>query len=188
MAMRDINLIPGEILERRTLVRHLFLWSGSLVVLAFILLVLYGSLVSWGDWKGPTANKDLKPELLKAVEDIKKEQTALNLALRERAQLGALMGKRLAFSPVLAKLSEIMNDQTWLTQLAADKGPDGKFHLIMTGLSSSHATLGIFIQRLSGAPMFRQVVLKSAQASELKSSGTAPVMFQIECDIAEGLP
>ena len=61
-------------------------------------------------------------------------------------------------------------------------------HLGLLGFSHSHEALGIFIQRLSGEPMFRLVVLKSAQESKDQLSGSAPVQFQIECDIAKEAP
>ncbi len=191
MALRDINLIPGEILERRSLIRHLLLWFSSLVVVATILMGVYRyqSSVAYREARNRLGgDENLQAELVRSVSEISREQKALNLALRERLQLGALIDNRLPFSSVLAKLAEIINDETWLQQLAFDTGRDGKFHLIMMGFSSSHATLGMFIQRLSGQPMFRLVVLKSAQESENKLSGTAAVQFQIECDIAGDLP
>jgi hypothetical protein len=191
MALRDINLIPGEILERRSLIRHLLLWLSCLVVVAALIMAAHGyqnRMVYGKTQNRQGGDKDLKAALVRTVGDIGKEQKALNLALRERVQLGALIEHRLSFPSVLAKLAEIMNDQTWLQQLAFDTGRDGKFHLIMTGFSSSPATLGMFVQRLSGEPMFRLVVLKSAQESENRLSGSVPVQFQIECDIAGDQP
>lgn len=191
MALRDINLVPAEMLERFYLIRHVFLWLSSLVAVAVLLMGVYGyqARVAYRETQNrQEGEKELAATLARMVSDIRKEQNALNLTLRERVQLGALIEHRLSHPSVLAKLAEIMNDQTWLQQFAFDTGKDGRFHLMLTGFSSSPATLGTFIQRLSGEPMFRLVVLKSAQESEDKLSGSAPIQFQIECDIAGDVP
>jgi len=191
MAVRDINLIPEEILERRSLIRHLLLWLNSLVVVAALIMAahVYQNRIVYGETQNRQgAGKDLATALTRTVGDIGKEQKALNLTLRERLQLGTLIEHRRSYSSVLAKLADVMNDQTWLQQLAFNIAPDRTLHLSLTGFSFSHETLGTFIQRLSGEPMFRLVVLKSAQESKDQLSGSAPVQFQIECDIAKEAP
>lgn len=191
MAVRDINLIPEEILERRSLIRHLLLWLSSLVVVAALIMAahVYQNRMVYGETQNRQgAGKDLATALTRTVGDIGKEQKALNLTLRERLQLGALIEQRRSYSSVLAKLADVMNDQTWLQQLAFNIAQDRTLHLSLMGFSHSHEALGTFIQRLSGEPTFRQVVLKSAQESQDKLSGSAPVQFQIECDIAKEAP
>jgi len=191
MAIRDINLIPGEILERRSLIRHLLLWLSILVVAAALIMAAHGyqNRMMYGEAQNPQgAGKDLAAALTRIVGDIQKEQKELNLARREQVQLVALIGERRSYSSVLAKLADTMNDQTWLQQLAFNTAKDRTLHLSLMGFSHSHEALGTFIQRLSGEPMFRLVVLKSAQESQDKLSGSAPVQFQIECDIAKEAP
>ena len=191
MALRDINLIPTEILERRYLVRHLLLWLISLVVVAALIMAAHGyqNRMVYGETQNRQgAIKDQAAALTRTVGDIRKEQMALNLARREQVQLVALIEQRRSYSSVLAKLADVMNDQTWLQQLAFNTAQDRTLHLGLMGFSHSHEALGTFIQRLSGEPMFRLVVLKSAQEAADKLSGSAPVQFQIECDIAKEAP
>jgi len=191
MALRDINLIPGEILERRSLIRHLLLWLSSLFVVAVLIMAAHGypnRIVSEETQNRQGAGKDLAAALTRTVGDIRKEQMELNLARREQVQLGALIEQRRSYSSVLAKLADVMNDQTWLQQLAFNTAQDRTLHLVLMGFSHSHENLGTFIQRLSGEPLFRLVVLKSAQESKEQLSGSAPVQFQIECDIAKEAP
>jgi Tfp pilus assembly protein PilN len=191
MAVRDINLIPEEILERRSLIRHLLLWLSSLVVAAALIMAAHGyqnRIVSGETQNRQGAIKDQAAALTRIVGDIRKEQKELNLARREQVQLVALIEQRRSYSPVLAKLADVMNDQTWLQQLAFNTAQDRTLHLGLMGFSHSHESLGTFIQRLSGEPMFRLVVLKSAQESKDQLSGSAPVQFQIECDIAKEAP
>ena len=191
MALRDINLIPDEILERRSLIRHLLLWLSILVVVAALMMAVRGyqnRFVYGGTQNRQGAIKDQAAALTKMVGEIRKEQKELNLARREQVQLVALIEQRRSYSAVLAKLADVMNDQTWLQQLAFNTAQDRTLHLSLMGFSHSHEALGTFIQRLSGEPMFRLVVLKSAQESADKLSGSAPVQFQIECDIAKEAP
>jgi Tfp pilus assembly protein PilN len=191
MALRDINLIPGEILERRSLIRHLFLWLSILVMVAALIMAAYGyqNRIVYGETQNRQGSiKDPAAALTRIVGDIRKEQKELDLARREQVQLSALIEQRRSYSSVLAKLADVMNDQTWLQQLAFNTAQDRTLHLNLMGFSHSHEALGTFIQRLSGEPMFRLVVLKSAQESQNKLSGSAPVQFQIECDIAKEAP
>jgi Tfp pilus assembly protein PilN len=191
MALRDINLIPGEILERRCLIRHLLLWLSSLVVAAALIMAAHeypNRIVSEETQNRQGARTDLAAALTGTAGDIRKEQMELNLARREQVQLGALIEQRRSYSSVLAKLADVMNDQTWLQQLAFNTAQDSTLHLVLMGFSHSHENLGTFIQQLSGEPMFRLVVLKSAQESKEQLSGSAPVQFQIECDIAKEAP
>jgi Tfp pilus assembly protein PilN len=189
--MRDINLIPDEILERKSLIRHLLLWFLILVVAAALIMAVkvYQNRLVYGETQHRQgAIKDMGAALARIVGDIRKEQKELNLARREQVQLAALIEKRRSYSSVLAKLADVMNDQTWLQQLDFTTAPDRTLHLVLMGFSHSPETLGTFIQRLSGEPMFRQVVLKSAQEAKDQLSGSAPVQFQIECDIAKEAP
>jgi Tfp pilus assembly protein PilN len=186
MALRDVNLIAADILERRYLLRHLFIWCGGLIAVAALMTGIYAYQTRIHD----AARRDLSnagnPSAVLAAEvgEIKKEQRELTIALQERAQLVALTAVQRPGSSVMAKLAEIMNDQTWLQQLALDAGPGRLSRLKLAGSSVSHDSLGDFMQRLSSDPMFRGVVLKSAQESETSMPRGGPVQFQIECDIA----
>jgi Tfp pilus assembly protein PilN len=191
MALRDINLIPGETLERRSLIRHLLLWISILIVVVVLIMVarmLQSRMVNGETSYRQAARKDLAVALTRIVGDIRKEQKELDLAHRERVQFGVLVEQRQSYSSVLAKLTDVMNDQTWLSQLIFDSTPDHGLHLRLMGFSHSHEALGTLMQRLSGERMFRLVVLKSAQESTDQHSGFAPVQFQIECDVAKELP
>lgn len=191
MALREINLIPGEILERRGLIRHLLCWLSGLVLVSAFMMALHGyqDRIVYGEGQSQQGQqKEPSADLTRIVGDIQKEQKELDLARREQLQLGALIEQRRPYSSILAKLSDLMNDQTWLQQLASNINQDGTLHLSLLGFSHSHEALGRFIQRLSGEPTFRQVVLKSAQETKDRLSGSASVQFQIECDIAKEAP
>jgi Tfp pilus assembly protein PilN len=187
MALRDVNLIATDILVRRFTFRHLFMWCGGLIAVAALMAGIY----VYQTRIHAAAKRDLlntgNPSAVLSILNgkIKKGQQELNIALQERTQLGAMTAMQRSYSSVMAKLAEIMNDQTWLQQLALEAGRDHTAHLKLAGSSVSHESLGDFMQRLSNDPLFRNVVLKSAQESETKSSGGSLVQFLIECDIPE---
>ena len=186
MALRDVNLIAVDILERRYTLRHLVLWCGSLIAVAALTLGLYAYQTRIHD--------AAKRELLNAADpgviltamtsEMKKGQQELAVALKQRDQLVAMSALQRSYALVMAKLAQIMNDQTWLQQLVLETGRDRVTRLKLAGSSLSHDFLGDFMQRLSSDPLFGSVVLKSAQESEIRLSGGSSVQFQIDCDIA----
>lgn len=186
MALREINLIAPDILERRYLLRHLFLWCGAIGATVVLALAVYG----YGTRILYAAKQDLpngsnpKTVLTAMVSEISREQRELNLALRQRAQFGALVATQRSYSLAIAKLTEAMNRQTWLQQLVIDTGKDRIAHLKLLGSSITQEDLGDFVQRLSVDPLFRGVVLKYSQESEVRTTSGGPVQFQIECTIA----
>lgn len=185
MALRDVNLIAADILERRYVLRHLFMWCGGLIAVAALMMGIYAyqSRIFYAVKQDPSNGKNHSAVLTAAVSEIKKGQQEMNIALQERAQLDAMTARQRSYSSVMAKLAETMNDQTWLQQLALDASRDRLARLKLSGSSVSHESLGDFMQRLSSDPMFRNVILKSAQESEKRISGGSLVQFQIECDI-----
>jgi Tfp pilus assembly protein PilN len=186
MALRDINLIAADIIERRYLLRHVFIWCGGLVAVAVLMIgiYLYQTRIHYAANQDLTDGRKLSAALAAIVNESKKEERDLIIALGERGQFDALTAKLRPYSSVIARLAEIMNTQTWLQQLALETGRDQTVHVKLSGFSNSHDNLGDFIQRLSGEPLFRNVALKLAQESEARISGGSTVQFQIECDIA----
>ncbi len=186
MALREINLIAADIMERRYLLRHLFLWCGGLIAVATVMIGVhhYQTRIHHAAEQDLSAGSSLTAALAAAVNESKQEERELAIVLAERGQFDALTARIRSYSKVIAKLAEIMNTRTWLQQLALDTGRDQTVHVKLGGFSRTHETLGDFIQRLSGEPLFRNVVLKLAQESEARTSGGSPVQFQIECDIA----
>ena len=101
------------------------------------------------------------------------------------------------FSSVLFRLSNIMNEDTWLTSLAIDSAPDkdksDNDNLELTGLALSNDKLGNFISRLSSDDLFKDVVLRYAK--ETRGTRTYPdseadtslIQFQISCKMYEDI-
>jgi len=187
MALRDINLIAPDILERRYFLHHLFMWCLGLIAVAAIILGIYRyqTRLFYEAKHNRQGGENLPALLVARTAEVGKAQAELNLARKEWAQLGILAENRPPYHSVVAKLAEIMNDQTALQQLAVDSGKDRLVHVKLLGSSRSHETLADFIQRLSDETMFRGVDLKYSQESEARTSvpGKGPVQFHIEFNI-----
>lgn len=97
------------------------------------------------------------------------------------------------YSQIFAKLADIMNEDTWLSQLTIESGreEESSIRLKLTGFSFSADELGSFLQQLTNEPLFREVVLQSARENVnsqfSKGSGKAVrvIQFNIECKISK---
>ena len=95
------------------------------------------------------------------------------------------------YSRIFAELSDLINEQTWLTQLNIDSGLERETaaRLKLTGFSFSAEELGNFLDQLQSAPLFKTVVLQQArehETAQLSKNTHAPIRlihFNIECNI-----
>ena len=112
----------------------------------------------------------------------------------KRLVLNDIAGNQ-AYSQVLLKLAEIMNEHTWLKQLAIERDKETEDHederitLKLTGFSHSNEDLGDFLIQLSSQPLFKGVVLNYAkEATERRAKGSmtmaaSVIEFQIDCHV-----
>ncbi len=194
MALREINLIPAEILDRQHLVRHVCFWTGCLVTsLALIFgIYLFQRQAVMTEKRALTKLKETHKHLGSRIEEIKRIQKKLDSLIQQRSVLDNITGSQ-PYSPVLIKLADIINEDTWLTQLALNRNKDtgGSANMQLTGFSRSNMDLGTFLNRLSSEPMFKEVVLKFAREIKVaESSESAPasssltqIAFQVECTL-----
>lgn len=192
MALRELNLIPGEVLARRDLVRHLCFWTGCL----FILLSL-----TWGFYfsqthlllpgkRAVTTLTDMRTHLGTKFEEIRRIREELDRLSKHQAVLEPMTNYEPYFQ-ICAKLADTMNESTWLTQLVIASGKEEAIEasLILTGFSYSNDKLGNFLDQLSSSHLFKSVVLKHASETELRQMNHGDrraiklIEFQIECNI-----
>ena len=192
MALREINLTPSEILARREFLRHLGFWAGCLLISLSLIWGFYflqEHLLS--------AKRHKVAELKKAHLNLGAKIDAIKLM---RAELNTLRQKQSGlenitlnkpYSRMFAELSDIINEQTWLTQLNIDSGLEEESTAILklTGFSFSAEELGNFLTQLTAEPLFKTVVLRQAREHEtvqLSKNAHVPVrliQFNIECSI-----
>jgi len=198
MALREINLIPSEVMSSRYLGRHLFFWAGWLIVS----LTLLGSFFSYQthfvlNKERPTKNlKNIHALIGTKIDDIYRIQAELERLDQQQSVLKTIK-RNLPYSSVLFRLSDIMNEDTWLTSLAIDSTSDrdksDNDNLELTGLALSNDKLGNFLSRLSSDDLFKDVVLRYAK--ETRNTRTYPaskvdtslIQFQIACKMYEDI-
>ena len=124
------------------------------------------------------------------IDEIKVMRAELN-ALRQKLSGLENITLNKPYSRIFAELSDLINEQTWLTQLNLDSGlaEETAAKLKLTGFSLSAEELGNFLDQLQSAPLFETVVLQQARENEtvrLNNNTNAPmrlIQFNIECNI-----
>lgn len=193
MALREINLIPTQVLHKKYLFRHLFLWTGGLIVCLSLIVgfYLYQVRIVLPKKRPMTTLEDMHKQLGATIEEIKETQQEI-----QRLSLQESFIKKLTriqpFSRLLLKLSEIMNAQTWLTKLSFDAETEDDEALPtirLYGYSLSNNDLGNFLTRLSGEPLFKNVILKFAKETKIakllqdRNTPVRVIQFQIDFKI-----
>lgn len=193
MALREINLVPADVVYRKYQIRHLFVWAGCLLfflslIFGFYLYQVYFVLPR----NRPVATiKDIHTQLGATIEEISETQKEIERLRVQESFLKELIWNQ-SFSRVLLRLSEIMNNRTWLARLAidAEKNRDrGEPGMSLSGYTLSNDDLGNFLTRLSVDSLFQGVLLKYAKESRItlsRENQKTPVRvigFEIECRI-----
>jgi len=194
MALREINLVPEDILARRLVKRHLLFWAGCLCVSLSLLGALYLYQNRVADARRPPSNalEQAEKTLDSRLEEIGEIRKELERLSQQEALLRSITRNR-PFSGILLNLSRIMNASCWLTELAIEERREEEKHLnlVLTGFSSSNEQVGDFLNRLTEEPMFENVLLKYARethgprSSEKRTEEGTLIQFRIECNLRE---
>ena len=194
MALRETNLIPPEILARREFLRHLIFWTAGLVISLSLIWTFYFCQIFVLQTKERTLVelKQKYQDLGSKINEIRQIQLELDRMRQEQAGLENItLGA--PYSQIFAKLADIMNEATWLSQLIIDSGHEEEpsIRLRLRGFSSSADELGNFLKQLTNEPMFKDVVLQQARENmnsqfSTGSGKTVRLMeFNIECKISK---
>jgi Tfp pilus assembly protein PilN len=194
MALRETNLIPPEVLARREFLRHLSFWIGCSVISLSLIWGFYFYQIHVLQTKRRTVAelKQKHQDLGTKINEIRRIQVELDRMRQEQAGLENITVAA-PYSQIFAKLADIMNEDTWLSQLTLDSGreEEAAIRLRLTGFSFSADELGNFLQQLSKEPLFQKVVLQNARekvnSQFTGGSGKAIrlIQFNIECEIAK---
>jgi hypothetical protein len=195
MALREINLIPADILHKKYLFRRLFLWAGCLTLCLSLIFgfYLYQVHVVLPKKRPVTTFEDMHKQLGTTLEEIKETQQEIQRLSLQESFLKNLTRIQ-PVSKLLLKLSEIMNTRTWLTKLTINARTEEEktvSGIELYGSSLSNDDLGNFLTQLSGEFMFNNVVLKYAKETRISKSHqdrnalVKVIQFQIDCNISK---
>jgi Tfp pilus assembly protein PilN len=193
MALREINLVPSEILNRYHLRRHLLLWAGCLMVICALTagFYFYDVNITFAESNASDDLKEASKKLPTKMNEIKELREKLDTLQQKKANFEKL-NKGPTYSYILSRLVLSINRNTWLTQLRLDRqNLNGNRMLVrMNGFSSSNNALGDLLNRLSNESLFGSVLLKYArEISTTSDAADGPrglIQFQIDCEIQEG--
>jgi Tfp pilus assembly protein PilN len=191
MALREINLVPAELVHRKYLTRHLLLWAGCLALCLSLVLgfYLYQVYVVLPKKRPVTTMEDMHKQLGATLDEIKETQQQIERLSFQESFL-AKLSRVQPFSILLLRLSEIMNAQTWLTKLSIDASTEDEDvppSISLFGFSISNEDLGNFLTQLSEEPLFQDVGLKYAKETQITRSPQdrkaliKVIQFQIDC-------
>jgi Tfp pilus assembly protein PilN len=194
MALREINFIPIELVARRSLLRHLFFWTGCMVISLSLIwgFYFYHEHTLQAKRRTVTTLKQRHANLGTKIDEIKQIRQEVERLRQKQAGLETITRNE-PYSQIFAKLADIMNEDTWLSQLAIDSGfqveAEVETGLRLTGYSLSAEELGNFLTQLTNESMFKNVVLQRATESEtsgLYKNMRQPIrliQFQIVCSV-----
>ena len=134
--------------------------------------------------------KDTRTHLGLKIKEIKRIQEEVEKLDQQQAVLDTIITGPMSWR-IIQRLSEIINEYTWLKELTTGSGVDKntRANLKLSGFSSSNEELGNFLIKLSGDPMFTGVLLKFTRETSLnrarKDDGNQVkvIEFEIECEL-----
>ena len=192
MALREINLVPADLLTRRHLSRHLSFWG---MTLGFVLALIFGFHLYqiqfvFASQRIPGKIEGIKSAITSRSEQIKALQAEMERLKQKRDAIRQIAGN-LRYTLILATLADRLNASTWFTQLSLERDQirPGSANLNIQGSSFGNEELGNFLNQLSEEGVFQNVSLKYARESvlarsELESGAPMEVThFQIECNV-----
>lgn len=195
MGLREINLVPPDMLFPRKVRRHLFFWVGCLLIAIALIftLHLYQRSVLMKQKRPLLTLQDTHTHLGATIEEVKRIQEELERLHEQQAVLESI-SRHQSHAGVLATIAEILNRNTWLRELAIEQGDDKQeiFGVTLTGYSFSNDDVGDFISRLSNEAIFDRVILKYAKDTppggvrQYSEEDVKLIQFKVECTISIG--
>ena len=179
MALRDINLVPWDVLQKNTQWRHIRFWITCLVGLIFLLGVGYGAQYHRMEIlkkQGPSLGMAGRDQVASTVAALSILQDQIQALQAKNQSLAILARGQLSFD-IMGRFSNCLNDQTWITSLSikqTSKLSDGAV-LECQGVSWDHHSLGLFLNSLSNTPGIQQVVLGNAHNTDTETSAATAV-------------
>nr|WP_320192933.1 hypothetical protein [uncultured Desulfobacter sp.] len=188
MAIRDINMLPLDVLEKSMQYRLFKFWAQWLVLVLVIVLACCA-----GSYRWIQLQKKALPLPLDTRQAVSQELDKINdfhsriAALQEKHQTLARIVKKQVFYDTIAVFAGCLNHETWIDQLSIKRDDDesDQFLLTCNGFSLNHNTLGLFLDRIAKVPRIKEVELnKSGTGSQdtgLQPDYPQAVRFSISC-------
>lgn len=189
--MRNINLIPPDVLEGWRIASRIRFWIVVNVAVLVLLGAVFG-ISAWGAkkekdrvWKLDHRLSELQ-HLTAELEGLRAERDRLG---KEERALASLLDRPPDFR-LVGTLAEAVVDHGWLTQVelvrpvAEAKEKTGRGNLTLRGHAGSYAHLARLMRQVGSLEYIAEVGLKSSQ--RVQSEGLDVIQFELECPLASG--
>ncbi len=190
MSLREINLIPADILAQRRRRRRLRFWGGCLAAgLALIAgTYLYQTRVILARDRALFSLEGMESNLKLQIEEIRRIDLDLQ-TLHQQQSILKTISRNQPYTGVLSRLAEILNEATWFTQISIEEGgkKGEETRISLAGFAFGNDRLADFMSRLATQGSFGGVELKFASEVELlrrqgePGGKTKAIQFQIDC-------
>jgi Tfp pilus assembly protein PilN len=166
MTLRDINLVPDDVLAKYHARRHILRWGLVLIGCLTIISVTYWyqAYVVLARLRPSTTLADIHDQLGATLDEISAAQKEIERLSTQQAILKELSVHQ-SFPGLLELMADTLSPQTWLTAMEIDAdGPrDARAGMRLKGYALSNELLADFLTRLSAARSMDSVVLKLAR-------------------------
>lgn len=181
MALRQINLVPEAILQRRYAARHAFGWS---VVYGLVLIALLGGYFLYGHRRisqraGQLSERELRRCLETTVTDIETKKSEL-----EQLAFIRDIGYTADTAGILGALADLVASDAWLTHLSLDMASSLEHVVIMEGFTHSNSSLGAIMRGISDSEQFVDVVLGSSSEEEIQAADESESQYVVKFRIS----
>lgn len=211
MAIRPINMIPGNILAKTELYRHLWFWGKGFIFILLLFVMFYLAQASKFtlQQKARYSDASIKVKVAGKIDKIQKDADNINALIQDlklKSGLLATLTSRQQYYDILAVFAESFNDATWIDNLSITRGKENdkekdkdknkeqnkeldRSILMVGGFSLTHNTLGTFLESLSANRRIQDVVLVYAKKLEMVSGDkdfSDIIEFKLTCSIIKG--
>jgi len=202
-------MIPGNLLAKTALYRHLWFWGKGLVFILLLFVMFY--LVQASKFalqqKAQYSDASIKVKVADKIDQTQKDADNINALMQDlklKSGLLATLTNQQQYYDILAVFAQSFNDATWIDNLSIqrgkkkdkDKGKDkdknkemDSSNLMVDGFSLTHNTLGTFLESLSANRRIQDVVLVYAKKLEKVSVDkdlSIVIKFKLTCSIIKG--
>jgi hypothetical protein len=197
MTLREINLVPDDILQRSQFKGLALRWGLALAGCLVVMFGIYGyqSRVVLARLRPSTTLADMHAQLGATLDEITSSQQEIERLSRQQSILKELSVHQ-SFPDLLGLLTEALNPQTWLTEMEIEaSGPEAaRPGMRLKGYAVSNELLADVLTRLSKAPQVESVVLNLAREARVpgliadSDQLVKVVDFDITCRLEELRP
>jgi hypothetical protein len=189
MAIRDINMIPWEDLERINRQRHVKFWIKLWALVLFISIIGYGVQNLWlRSNKLQTRDTGVTSDDITAkLNRVSQLQDQIQ-SQKSKQQTLARIVRRQVFYDNIAMFSNSLNESVWVESFTIKRDDEEKDQsiLVCEGYSENHHALGLFLDQISIVPRITEVVLEQADSLDASDAGAkypGMIKYKVSCMI-----